>query len=70
MAHNCKIPEGMSIKPDGVHELESLCPYELMEEHKNVTVKIYQCPECGGVEISWFDQDNSEHIIYKPLKEG
>lgn len=50
------------MKPDGIHELDP-CIYELMEVHKNVTVFVYRCQNCGHVEISWEKQEDTEDIM-------
>ncbi len=59
----CEFPEGMAIKPDGVHELESACVYELVEAWRNVTVEILRCPRCGHVTILWRRQEDTEEIL-------
>ena len=57
--HKCSIPEGVTIKPDGIHPLDP-CLYETTEIHRNVTVRVMKCKRCGHVEISWCLQDNTE----------
>ena len=64
----CQFPDGVTIKPDGVNDLDP-CTYDLMEEHRNVTVRVYQCPKCGSVDISWVKQDDTESTIFKELEE-
>lgn len=66
--HKCQFPDGITIKPDGVNELDP-CTYVLMEEHRNVTVRVYQCPKCGSVDISWVKQDDTESTIFEELEE-
>ena len=51
--------DGITIKPDGVHELDP-CLYELIEEHKNVTVEVLRCVRCGHIEITWHKGDEDE----------
>ena len=51
----------MTIKPDGVNELDP-CIYEDIEMYANVTVVISRCKKCGHIEISWLRQDNTEEI--------
>lgn len=48
----CQPPEGVTIKPDGVNELDP-CIYEEVETHHNVTVHILRCRKCGHIEIEW-----------------
>lgn len=48
----CQFPEGMTIKPDGIHELDP-CVYELVEEHRDCDVYIYKCQKCGHQSIEW-----------------
>jgi hypothetical protein len=57
----CKFPEGMTIKPDGVHELDP-CIYVTEQLLRNVTVMIDKCEKCGHYEITWFRQDNTEEV--------
>lgn len=55
----CSFGEGITIKPDGIHELDP-CLYETIEVHRNVTVEVQRCKKCGHVELSWYRQDNTE----------
>ena len=55
----CKMPDGITIKPDGEHELDP-CTYVLKEIHRNVTVEILQCKECGHIPIGWYPQEDTE----------
>lgn len=57
----CKFPDGVSIKPDGIHELDP-CVYRDVKIIKNATVIISECENCGHVDFSWKLQDNSEEI--------
>lgn len=54
----CKFPDGVVIKPDGVHELDP-CIYEEVERYANVTVIVNRCKNCGHVEIVWQRQGNT-----------
>ena len=55
----CSFGEGVTIKPDGVHELDA-CTYEVMEVHENVTVEVLRCQKCGHVELSWYGQEDGD----------
>ncbi len=57
----CGKCDGVTIKPDGVHEL---VPHRfvLAEKYKNVTVEILRCEECGEVSIGWYRQENTERV--------
>lgn len=55
----CAFPYGIIIRPDGVHELDP-CVYETIEIHRNVTVEILRCKNCGNTEILWSRQKNTE----------
>lgn len=55
----CKLPDGMVIKPDGIHELDP-CIYEPIEIHTNCTVKISRCINCGTIDISWIKNDGCD----------
>ena len=57
----CECPEGITIKPDGIHSLDP-CVYKEMERFSNVTVSISKCIYCGHVEVSWFRQEDTEEI--------
>lgn len=57
----CKFPEGVTIKPDGIHELDP-CEYEQVAVYKNVTIEVLRCVRCGHIEISWVKQDNTEIV--------
>lgn len=48
----CTHPNGITIKPDGIHELDP-CIYEDIEIHEGVTVIVSRCVNCGHVEFSW-----------------
>lgn len=62
----CHYPEGMSIKPDGVHELDP-CVYRLKEIHRNVTLEVLQCENCGSIKMFWRRQEDTEDVILEPL---
>lgn len=57
----CCYPNGMTIKPDGINELDP-CLYEDIGTYKNVTIMISKCKNCGHVEISWKRQSNTEEV--------
>lgn len=50
--HKCQLPDGITIKPDGKHELDP-CWYQEIEVHHNCTVRVLRCKNCGHIEISW-----------------
>lgn len=55
----CSFPPGIIIKPDGVHELESPCIYDVVERWSNVTVEVLRCRNCGDVTVQWIRQDDT-----------
>lgn len=57
----CSLPEGVVIKPDGVHELDP-CIYEEVERYRNVTVSVLRCTKCGHTEITWHRQEDTEEV--------
>lgn len=57
----CKFPEGIVIKPDGIHELDP-CEYQEVERYANVTVSIRRCKKCGNIDIAWFRQEDTEKL--------
>lgn len=58
---NCNFPNGVTIKPDGIHEL-SPHNFVLDGKYKNVTVEILRCKNCGEVSIGWYMQDDTEEL--------
>lgn len=54
----CQFPNGLVIKPDGVHELDP-CIYEVVERWGNVTVEVLRCEMCGSVQIEWHRQEDT-----------
>jgi len=59
--NNCSHPEGIDIKPDGIHSLDP-CLYEDIEMHKNVTVIVSRCKHCGKISLGWFSTPETESI--------
>lgn len=57
----CTFPNGITIKPDGVHELDP-CRYEEIERYANVTVSVSRCKNCGNIDISWFRQEDTVEL--------
>ena len=62
MMPKCTFPDGVTIKPDGVHDLDP-CLYEVVERYVNVTVEVRRCKRCGNIDIAWRAQENTERII-------
>jgi hypothetical protein len=58
----CQHPNGITIKPDGIHELDP-CIYEDTEMYTNVTVIVSKCKVCGNVDIRWMRQEDTEKIF-------
>lgn len=54
----CKHPDGVVIKPDGVHELDP-CVYEEIEKYANVSVTVSRCRYCGHIDIAWSRQEDT-----------
>lgn len=61
MEMKCRFPDGVSIKPDGEHEIDP-CIYEEVEKYANVTVTVLRCQRCGHIEITWERQDDTYKI--------
>lgn len=57
----CKFPDGIVIKPDGIHELDP-CEYQEVERYANVTISIRRCKKCGNIDIAWFRQEDTEEL--------
>lgn len=58
---DCKFPDGMVIKPDGVNELDP-CIYETTETYTNCVVEISRCKKCGKINISWCKTPDTKEI--------
>lgn len=52
----CRFPDGISIKPDGINELDP-CVYETIETMEfskaPIEVSLDRCVNCGYYEITW-----------------
>lgn len=60
MNSKCTFPSGVTIKPDGINEVEvEACLYDTIETHRNVTVEVRRCRRCGNIDIVWFAQDDT-----------
>lgn len=57
----CKFPNGITIKPDGVHTM-SPHTFKLAQKLKNVTIEILECSECGEISIGWYRQEDTEEV--------
>lgn len=57
LKQKCSYPDGLVIKPDGVHELDP-CRYEEIETVYNVNVRVLRCKECGHIELEWFRNED------------
>lgn len=57
----CAFPVGVTIRPDGVNELDP-CIYEEVERYSNVTVSVMRCKNCGHTEVTWTRQPDTEEL--------
>ena len=64
----CKFPDGITVKPDGVNELDP-CIYKDVKIITNATVTISRCVNCGNYEIMWQKSEDSEVIYLDPEEE-
>ena len=58
----CTWGEGISVRPDGVNELDP-CLYKDVQIFRNVTVVVSRCVRCGNISIGWYFQDNTETVL-------
>lgn len=65
----CSWGDGISIRPDGEHELDP-CIYQDVQILKNVTVVISRCIRCGHMSFGWMEQDNTELVLDLLSEEG
>lgn len=42
-------------------DIQDNCFYEVVETHKNVTVEVLRCKNCGKIELSWY-KDNPDPL--------
>lgn len=59
MREPCQHPAGITIKPDGVHELDP-CLYRDIELHTKVDLTISRCERCGKITFAWTRTDETE----------
>lgn len=57
----CEFPKGITIKPDGVNELDP-CVYKAQEVYSNVIVEVCRCIKCGHIEIMWHKTEDTVEI--------
>ena len=48
----CEWPDGITIRPDGVHDLDP-CVFDELEIVEGATVTLLRCRYCGKIEILW-----------------
>lgn len=58
----CSFPDGITIKPDGINELDP-CIYEEVEVHHNVTVRVLKCRKCDHIELEWERGDSDDRCF-------
>jgi hypothetical protein len=63
----CEFKDGVSIKPDGINELDP-CVYETIGFYTNVNVEIIKCKYCGNIDIRWYRTENTEQIDIEDLE--
>lgn len=68
ICEKCKFPDGITIKPDGINELDP-CSYEEIEKHYNVTLTVLRCKKCGHIELMWDRQEDTESEYYSYSKD-
>lgn len=57
----CTLPEGLVIKPDGVHELAPGL-FKTEQVLTNCTVEVLRCKHCGEYELSWYRTAATEEV--------
>ena len=48
----CSWRDGISIKPDGIHEADP-CLYQEIDRVEHCTIHVLRCVRCGHIEITW-----------------
>ena len=59
--NKCSFHDGVTIKPDGINELDP-CIYQEIERYANVTISISRCAKCGHIDISWVRQEDTVEL--------
>lgn len=67
MNKKCEFKDGISIKPDGINELDP-CVYKTIEFYTNVNVEVVKCKYCGNIDIRWYRTENTEQIDIEDLE--
>ena len=67
MRGRCQFPDGITVRPDGIHELDP-CVYEEIEVVAHCIVHVLRCKRCGHMEIEWereasTDMEDQQHEI-------
>ena len=57
----CTLPAGLTIKPDGVHQLVAGL-FETEQVFTNCTVEVSRCKHCGEYELSWYRTAATEEV--------
>ena len=57
----CTLPAGLTIKPDGVHQLAAGL-FETEQVFANCTVEVSRCKHCGEYELSWYRTAATEEV--------
>lgn len=57
----CTLPAGLTIKPDGVHQLAAGL-FETEQVFTNCTVEVSRCKRCGEYELSWYRIAATEEV--------
>ena len=57
-----KCSSNVVIKPDGETELDP-CVYELVDRRENCIVEVFQCQNCGHIEVTWIDKDKHPELV-------
>ena len=58
----CSWGDGVSVRPDGEHELDP-CIYQDIQILRNVTVVVSRCIRCGHMSFGWREQENTEVVL-------
>ena len=58
----CSWGDGVSVRPDGEHELDP-CIYQDIQILRNVTVVVSRCIRCGYMSFGWREQENTEVVL-------
>lgn len=57
----CSFPHGAEMAIAGIPV--DPCVYQTVEIYRNVTIEVRRCIKCGGIDLAWHRQDDTESEV-------